>query len=281
MLYYWYSFAIFFTLHLPLSISYQFATGLAYCAYFFNRRLRQTIQSHLANLIQATGQPLDINRVTKDSLVNFFKYLVDFFRVPLLTKEYIKANIPIYGIENLDNAIAQGKRIIILSGHIGNWELGAIVMAKLGYRITTIALDHRNPRVNKLFLYRRKSAGVRVFPPSITAVRECYQALEINRLVGLLGDLEFGTGGLELDWLGETLRVPKGPAMLARRTGAVVIPVVMIRQKDDQLVIYIDTPIPPDITDNPEKDIMINTRKYLAALGKYIQQYPDQWYRFR
>ena len=281
MLYFWYSLAIFITLHLPRSVSYIIAIWFANLVYIFNRKLRRTVSSHINNFIQSTQSSQDVNQLTKETLANFFKYLVDFFRVPLLTQEYISENIPIYGKEHLDAAITAGKKIIILTGHIGNWELGAIAVAKLGYQITAIALDHPDPRVNKLFLERRISAGLKVFPPGLTGIRECYKALESNQLVALVGDVEFGTGGIELDWLGERIRVPKGPAMMARRTGAVVLPAVMVRQQDDQLVIYIDPPIISQKTDNLEEDILVNTKRYLNALEKYIQQYPDQWYRFR
>ncbi|MCX7919087.1 MAG: lysophospholipid acyltransferase family protein [bacterium] len=281
MLYFWYSIAIFITLRLPLKLCYQIATLLAYLCYLFNFRLRRIIRQHQQFLLQATKQNLNINTLTRNTIVNFFKYLVDFFRVPKLTQEYIRLHIPIYGKEYLDNAIAEGKRIIFLSGHFGNWELGAIVVAKLGYRMTVIALDHPDKRVNKLFLYRRKLAGIKVFSPNLTGVRECYRALEAKRLVGLIGDLEFGPGGIELEWFGEKVRVPKGPAMLARRTDAVVIPAVMIRQPNDKLEIHLDPPIESQKTDNPEADIVANTKAYLTALGKYIERYPDQWYRFR
>lgn len=281
MLYYWYSLAIFVSLHIPRSISYKIATCAAYLVYLFNGKLRRTISLHINSFIQSTQSSQDANQLTKETLVNFFKYLVDFFRVPLLTQEYISENIPIYGKENLDNAIAAGKKIVILAGHIGNWELGAIATSKLGYRITSLALDHPNPRVNQLFLNRRKSAGMQVYPLNLAGIRKCYKALDSGRIIGLMGDLEFGSGGVELDWFGEKVRVPKGPAMIARRIGAVVIPGVMIRQQDDRLVIYFDSPIEPEITNNPESDILNNTQRYLTALGKYIQQYPNQWYRFR
>jgi KDO2-lipid IV(A) lauroyltransferase len=281
MLYLWYSIAIFISLRLPLSVNYRLARWLAHLVYLFNPKLRRTLQQHLRYQLQATNRNDKVNTLAKNTVVNFFKYLVDFFQVPKLTKEYISSHIPIYGKEHLDTAIADRKRIIILSGHIGNWELGAIAVAKLGYRMTVIALDHPDRKVNKLFLYRRKSAGIKVFPPSIPGIRECYKALETRRIVGLVGDLEFGTGGVELDWFGEKVRVPKGPAMISRRTGAVVLPAVMVRQPNNKLAIYIDRPIESQKTDNPEADILANVKTYCAALGKFVEQYPDQWYRFR
>jgi phosphatidylinositol dimannoside acyltransferase len=281
MLYYGYSFAIFIALHLPLSIGYKIATVFANLAYLFNRKLRRTISSHIQHLIQSTQLTLDTEQLTKETLINFFKYLVDFFRIQLLTPEYITRNIPIYGKEYLDTALAESKKVIILTGHIGNWESGALVLSRLGYRFTSLALDHPNPRVNQLFKERRKSAGLQVYPLNLAGIRECYKALNSGRIVALLGDLEFGSGGVELDWFGEKVRVPKGPAMIARRAGAVVIPAVMVREKDDRLVIYMAEPMTARITDNPEQDIIEDTRRYLAVFGKFIKQYPNQWYRFR
>jgi KDO2-lipid IV(A) lauroyltransferase len=281
MLYYEYSLAIFIAQHLPLSINYKFATLVAHLIYLYNRRLRQTIQSHLNHFIQSAQLPLDANRLTKETLINFYKYLVDFFRVSRLTQDYVTRNIPIHGKEYLDTALTEGKKVVILTGHIGNWELGAIALSKLGYRFTSLALDHPNPRVNRLFQERRKSVGMQVYPLNLAGIRECYKALNSGRIVALLGDLEFGSGGIELDWFGEKVRVPKGPAMIARRTGAVVIPAVMVREEDDHLAIYMAEPMTAQITDNPEQDVIEDTKRYLDVFGKFIQQYPNQWYRFR
>jgi Kdo2-lipid IVA lauroyltransferase/acyltransferase len=281
MLYYGYKLAIFIVLHLPLSVCYKIATLVANLIYLFNRRLRQTIQSHITHLIQSAQLPLDVNRLSKETLINFYKHLVDFLRVSRLTQDYVSKYIPIHGKGYLDTAIAEGKKVIILTGHIGNWEIGAIALAKLGYRITSLALAHPDPRVNRLFIDRRKDAGMQVYPLNLAGIRECYKALESGRIVGLLGDLEFGSGGIELDWFGEKVRIPKGPAMLARRTGAVVIPAVMVREKDDHLVIYIAEPMTARITDNPEQDVIADAKRYLEVFSKFILQYPNQWYRFR
>ncbi|MFB3894876.1 MAG: lysophospholipid acyltransferase family protein [bacterium] len=281
MLYYGYKLAIFLAIHLPLAVSYKLASLIANLIYLFNHRLRVTIQSHISHLVQSTQLPLDADRLTKETLVNFYKYLVDFFRVSRLTADYVSQHIPIHGKEYLDTAIAEGKKIVILTGHIGNWELGAVALSKLGYRFTSLALDHPDPRVNRLFQKRRKSAGIQVYPLNITGIRECYKALESGRIVALLGDLEFGTGGIDMDWFGEKVKVPKGPAMLARRTGAIVIPAVMVREKDDQLAIYIAPPMIPQKTDNPEQDIINDAKRYLEVFSQFIIKYPNQWYRFR
>jgi KDO2-lipid IV(A) lauroyltransferase len=210
-----------------------------------------------------------------------------------MDKEYIERNIRVEGIKNFDKALAMGKGVIVLTAHIGNWELGGVAIAQLGYDLWVVALEHKDKKVNDFFDGQRNSKGIKVVPFN-KAVRQSLNLLKENRLLGLVGDRDFTKdGGIVIDFFGKPTSFPKGPAALALKTGAAIVPGFMIRNPDDSFTLKIEPPIPVSsypkqknpgdnsFTKMSEKDLQELTKRYTIIIEDYIKKYPDQWYVFR
>jgi KDO2-lipid IV(A) lauroyltransferase len=211
---------------------------------------------------------------------NFAKYLVDFFCFSKLDYENIKKNVKIENVHYIDDALANGKGAITLTAHIGNWELGGVVIALLGYPFWVVALPHKYKKVDNFFNFQRESKGVKVIPLG-KAVRLSLDVLKENKVLALLGDRDFSEKGLALEFFGRPAIFPQGPAAISLKTGAKLIPGFMLRNPDDTFTLKFERPLELISTGDKNKDLISLTTQYKNVFEDYIRRYPDQWYVFR
>lgn len=278
--YYLYKFGQFLTNRLPLSLSYKFARLISLCHYYCSASDRKAVSNNLRTIC---GTDKNINALTKEVFVNFGMYLVEFFRMgKMLDPRFIEQNVRIEHMDRLDQVLSKGKGAILLTAHLGNWEYGGVLLSKLGYPFTAVALPHKERPVNDLFNYQRESQGVTIVPTNI-AVRKCLESLKENKLIALVGDRDFGNHGEVMDFLGRKAVIPKGAAIFSGKTGAPIIPIFLVRHKDGKFVLFLEDPIyPPVIEDWVEKEnLFCVMKKYLVVIEQKIRQYPTQWLMFR
>lgn len=276
----------FIALNTPLKIGYAIAVFVADIQYFFAFRDKNTVKKNL-KVIFPDKTDKEIKDISRRMFENFGKYLVDFFRFSKLDQGYIKKNIKIENIDYFNQALSKGKGVIVLTAHLGNWELGGVVVALLGYPFWVVALPHKNKKVDEFFNNQRQSKGIHVIPFG-KAARQCLSLLRENKMIALVGDRDFSEKGLVLDFFGKKTHFPLGPAAFAIKTGAVIVPGFMFRNSDDSFTLRIEEPIefkpkadiigPQEITD---KDMNNVIGQYINIFERYIKERPDQWYMFR
>lgn len=153
----------FIALCLPLKIAYKIAVFLSYLHYIFAARDRRIAKENI-KVIFPEKSDREIKRIRIKMFRNFAKYLVDFFRFSKLDIEYIKRNIKVENIHYIDEVLSHGKGAITVTAHLGNWELGGVVIALLGYPFWVVALPHKYIKVDNFFNFQRESNGVKVIP---------------------------------------------------------------------------------------------------------------------
>jgi KDO2-lipid IV(A) lauroyltransferase len=284
----------FIALCLPLKVVYKIAVFFSDIHYIFADKDRAAVTANLKAIFPEKSD-LEIRRIKIRIFRNFAKYLVDFFRLSKLDKEYIKYNLRVENPHYFDQALSSGKGVIVLSAHIGNWELGGVLIALLGYDLWVVALEHKYKKINDFFDSQRKSKGVNVIPFN-KSVRQSINILKENKLLALVGDRDFTKeGGIVIDFFGKPTSFPKGPAALSLKTGAAIVPGFMVRNEDDSFTLKIHPPIystlreeKPHGSDNEksftrmsEKDLQELSNRYKIIIEDYIKKYPEQWYVFR
>ena len=265
---------------LPARTAYASAVFISDIHYTFSKTDRAAVR---ANLTAITGSDVP-DAMVREVFRNFGRYLVDFFTLTQkLTPAYIRDHVEYVRMERLKEVLKKGKGGIIISAHIGNWEMASCLVSAMRYPLSIIALSHKDPRVNALFNHQREFFGTTVFPTT-TAVRRCLEQLRANRLIALLVDRDFGASGMSMDFLGRKAMIPKGAALFALKTGAPLLPVVFVRKDngDFQFVFYepIEPPVVPEdgITD---EILSAFISRYLHVVEGMIRQYPAQWLIFR
>ncbi|MCX5699085.1 MAG: lysophospholipid acyltransferase family protein [Candidatus Omnitrophica bacterium] len=277
--YYIYRFGQFLALTLPLRLVYFLAAFLAQGYYFFAFGDRRSVKANLRVIFpKITNRQL--RKISRMVFRNFAKYLVDFFRFEKLNRQYIDKNIKLENLRYFDEALAKGKGVVVLTAHLGNWELGGVVIAQLGYPFWVVALPHKNKKVNEFFDAQRNSKGVKVIAMG-KAVRSCITAIRNNQMVALVGDRDFTEKGVIVDFFGRPTHFPQGPAALSLMTGASIVPGFMLRNPDDSFTLRIEKPLEFTPTGDKAKDLADLIKVYKVIIEDYIRKYPEQWYVFR
>jgi len=266
---------------LPENISKAIVKIFVDIKYLFSWRDKRVVKE---NLRQILPEDRDISKKAKEVFLNFGKYLYEFFKMEYFaSREFIDNNVDMHNIDILDRVIEKGKGGILLTGHFGNWELGAAVVSLMGYSLSAVALPHNENSVNNIFNSKRNKLGITVISANM-AIRKCLATLRKNQFVAIAGDRDFSSNGEILDFLGKKVMMPIGPALFSQKTGAAIIPSFFMRERNHKFSLSFCDPIFPDeVSDNLEgKDKMISIMKrYLAVVEDKIKQYPTQWLIFR
>ncbi|MDP8229973.1 MAG: lysophospholipid acyltransferase family protein [Candidatus Gorgyraea atricola] len=265
---------------LPLKVVYWLAERFADIHYCISKKDREAVTENLSTVLKKdiAGSRVLARKVFR----NFGLYLVDFFRIPKLNKENIDRNVKIEGLENIDKALKENKGAIILSCHIGNWEIAGVAVGIKGYDISAVTLNHRHDRINDFFIKQREENGMKVIGMS-SVMRGCIRTLLRNGMLALVGDRDFTDSGVTLEFFGVPTSIPKGPAALSLKTGSPIIPGFCIRHDRFSYKLIFEKPIEikkiPGMTE--EEMIKRATESFVPVMEKYIKAYPEQWLVFR
>jgi KDO2-lipid IV(A) lauroyltransferase len=266
-------------LALPLGACYRLAEWVGTMRCCLSRSDREAVLGNL-NVIMPLSTSRERQFTACRVFVNFCKYLVDFLRSSRVDRHFVSTHSELVHLSRLKQALGRGRGVIIVTAHLGNWELGGGVLSRNGYPIHAVALPHKFPPTDRFFNYQRQLMGVTIIPTGV-AVKRCFSLLKEKKIVAMLGDRDFSGGGCETDFLGARAIVPRGPVVFARKTGALLLPMFGVRQKDESLRIIIEEPIDPwDDRDRP-RDEAVLLKETVAVIESYVREYPDQWYLFQ
>jgi len=209
---------------------------------------------------------------------NFAQCILETTRLMHAPKERIVAGVAIEGEEHLKCALAKDKGVIALSAHLGNFTILGPRLAAAGYPFTAIVKQPRDRRFAELMDGYRARVGVGTISakPRRDAARGILRALRANYIVLVISD-EFKSGGVPVEFFGVPSLAPRGPATLALRTGAAVVPMYVTRDTADRLTLHIDPEITLVQTGDLESDVAANTVVFTRHLEAMIRRYPDQW----
>ncbi len=279
--YYLYRIAYSIARALPLRVAYAIAVFFADCHYLLSFTDRRSVRANLQAILKSDHVP---SGMVRDVFRNFGKYLAEFFTMTqFLNDDFMKTKVHLTGTENLNEVLKYGKGGIVVSAHLGNWEMAGGVMSLLGYPMSVVALSHRDPRVNKFFNDQREFFGTTVIPTT-TAIRLCMQHAQANRLVALLSERDFSEHGLVMDFLGKPTRIPKGAALFSLKTGAPVIPCFFMRGAKGDFIARYEKPIyPPAAVRGKVSDEELGRMivRYTGVIEEQIRKDPAQWLMFR
>ncbi len=265
----------------PRKFAFCLAVFISDLQYHFSKIDRYAVKANLEHVLRE-GQ--DIDHTAREIFRNFGCYLVEFFLMrKLVTPEFIRDCVSIEGLNHLDKAMDHQKGVIVLSAHLGNWELGAACLSTLGYPVHAVALPHKQQLVNDLFNAQREAKGITIIPSHL-AVRQCLKTLREAKVVAIVGDRDFKGGGKPMDFLGKTALIPRGAAALSLKTQSPILPVFFTRENDGFYKLVICDAISPGVNTNISKEEDIENhmmKKIVHVIEKKIKQNPSQWMMFR
>ena len=262
---------------IPKSWALQLGRGIGLISYYLIKKRREIALKNLQIAFGSQRTSAQRREICKASFINVGKTCVEFLRFPTLSAENIWNAVTVEGKENLDAALAGGKGAIVFLAHFGNWELLSLVYgALIPDRAKAIAFPLKNDLLNAYIWQRREQLSLKLIPRK-RAVRETLRALKNNEAVGFFADQNAGPEGIFVEFLGKSASAARGPAVLARKTGAPLLFSLAIRQPDDQHHVYISSPIYTEPSEDFEQDVELYTTHMLKQLETYIHKYPAQW----
>ncbi len=245
--------------------------ALAYVAAGDARRLT------LSNLTLAYGHeksPSALRKLARSVFPELGRNVVDVARLSGITAKNLDELVHAEGLGHLNSAYAQGKGVVAVSAHLGNFELMGSYLALKGFSVTVVAAPLFDPRLDRLLLQNRERGGLNVVDRD-RAAPAVLRALKKGHVVGLLADQDTRGAGVMVPFFGSPARTPTGPAILADRAGAPIVPMAIRRQPDDTHLITISPPIPP--AGRSPAAVEKITSLFTAELEVFIRKAPAQW----
>ncbi|HEV8633388.1 MAG TPA: lysophospholipid acyltransferase family protein [Chloroflexota bacterium] len=267
---------------MPLQLSYTIATAIADLAFACWRGVRVRTIENMRWVVGPSADPGRAVELARGALRNYGKYIVEFLRFPWMAHDEIARSVEIRGVEHLHAAMAQGKGAIAIGFHIGNIDLGAAVLAQIGYPVNVVVDRFDPPELDALIQRQREAKGLKLIPFD-DAPRRSLRALRRNEVLALLIDKPSPPDGVVVRFFGGEIALPGGAAVLALRTGAPVVPCCVFRRPGGRFIAEVAPAVLPDRlqTGDSQRDIQTITQRLVETLEGWVRRYPDQWYPFR
>ncbi len=269
----------FLSCFLPSGAAYWVAKRLADLFFLMPiGKYRLYKEAALYNVSLILGRSTDDPRVRKTVVGiyrNFAKYLREFLWLPGLDRNRFFRLVTPLGIENLDFALSKRKGAILLSTHFGNWEWGGISLTLPGYKVNFLVRAHKNKKTDRLFNNIREKMGIKVIP--LARLKEGIKVLKRNEILAMLAD-ENLEHTVKAKLFGHEVDIPSGPFRLARRTGAMIIPAFMIRDRwNGRQKGIIEIPLEVKGGQSEEGDLQEAINHFIQIVEDYLRYYPDHW----
>lgn len=278
----------FFSTLIPRSIQKFFSVVVGDLFYLQMPERREYVRRNIEGVSRGRWPEAKIEVLTRKTFQNYGQYLLDYMVMhrldPSNKDRWVEEEV---GGDHMIEALQGGKGVICITPHLGNWEMGGLLFSFKGGRLNVLTLDERDLDTKSFREEMRKRRGIKniyINPKddSPMAVIDAVKALRNNEIVAMLGDRIETQKTMTFDFFGKRTLFPIGVAILAMATGAPVLPVFVVMEKNRKYRGIIETPIHFDAASREDREAVI--RKGMEELIKkfeaYIEKYPDQWYNF-
>jgi phosphatidylinositol dimannoside acyltransferase len=247
-----------------------------------NPERRQMIERHLRR-VDPKLRGLRLRQASRDAFDYYARYWIESFRLPTLSRRTVAAGLRTDGYEHVVDCLAEGRGVILALPHLGGWEWAGRWIADQGHRITVVVERLDPPELFDWFVELRSKLGMNVVPLGPGAAASVAKALADNHIVCLLCDRDLQRSGPEVEFFGERTRLPGGPATLALRTGAALLPTaVYFTDRLDGHLGYVRPPMHVERSEGRLRaDVERVTQDLAEELELLIRRAPAQWHLFQ
>lgn len=262
---------------LPRSVARSLGAAIGRAAYLAIPRLRRVGYRNLS--LAFPNLPLrERRRILRTLYRNLGWQLAEFCQMPRYTLDRASQFIRYQGLEHYLQARDLGRGVLVLTGHLGAWELSSFYHSLAGYPMSMVIRRLDNPLVDRLVNRIRCLHGNRVLHKNDFA-RGLIAAMRAGETVGVLMDTNMTPPqGVFVDFFGHPACTASGVARVALRTGAAVVPGFLLWEPGEaRYVLHFLPPLQLAATGDEERDAVANTQLFTDVLEQVIRQYPEQW----
>jgi Kdo2-lipid IVA lauroyltransferase/acyltransferase len=221
--------------------------------------------------------PPEIRHIARRCYRHFGALMAEFSRIPLLDPALARELVQTQGYEVLEAALSSGKGAVVVTGHLGNWELMGASGAVLGYPVNYVVTGQENELVEQMMDDLRRSAGVRIIKRR-EALKQVIKTLRGNGLVAIVSDQDAHESGAFVPFFGRLASTPRGAAIFCQRTGAALIFGESYRQGKGPLKVIYEFLDQTNLPADREAAVQELVRRYTARLEAAVRRHPEQWF---
>ena len=267
--------------HTPPTLRYGAARVLGRLAYAAGRGRRKQALENYAGIVHEPVWSPAVRRTARESMVGYAKLLADFMLLPSLSPEQIDAMVDWDGFENIERALAQRRGAIVVTPHYGNWDIAAAAAVRKGLTLTAVTEHFGDNALNQRVVAARERIGMKVVPLSVAAGKAVLTALRQGEVVALVCDLPPREGRtVTVRVCGQDAVVPAGPALLALKTGAPVVPIICQRRANNRYLLEVQRQIEFAPSGDRDRDVQALAQAIMDRFEPTLLAAPEQWYLF-
>ncbi len=237
---------------------------------------RQRTIRHLTLAFGGEKSPAEIHLLAHRVYRHFATVLADTMRLPVILRQGINTLITTSGMHHLDQALAAGRGVLMITGHFGNWELLGAWLAHNGYPLRVVGAPLENPGLDKIVVEMRNQAGYTNIARG-ESTRDIVRSLRQGSAIGMLIDQDTKVHGTFVRFFGQLAHTPTGPVLLAKKFGSPIVPIFMHLLDDFSYRIECGPPVTLENSGDEKRDLIVNTQKCSDAYEEVIRRFPEQW----
>lgn len=263
---------------LPRFLAVRIALLLGKLAFRLNNRQRLRLIENYRHILGPDAPEKKILQTARQAFENMAIFYADLLRIPVMKKR--AALLGELNRKQFDRVLSKGKGAILVTGHIGNWDLAGVFLTALGYPLSAVVEPVPGGWM-KTFNRYRKALAMETIP--IPERYRIIQALEKKRILALVADRDLTGRGIICPAFDAKRSFPKGPAVYSLRYNIPIVIGYFVRQSTKNRPPYlgvISGPIEFNPTGDLDADIVSLTQIIAQNLNQIIKQYPEQWLVF-
>ncbi len=221
--------------------------------------------------------------VARRSYTHFGREAVATFRMAGMTRAALRKRTTLRGEELLRAAVREGRGVVAVSAHLGNWEMAGAAVAAHGYPMDIVVARQRNARFDRYLTGARERLGVGIIPRG-EAPRGVLRALGAGRVIGITGDQDARSAGIFTHFFGRPASTARGPAVLGMRAGALIITLIVIREPGwrPRYTVHLEPlagQLPVDTPRGGGRDEMAAaiTQSFTTRIEHWVRTHPEQY----
>ena len=236
------------------------------------------LQNYAAVLRLPPDHP-DVHHTARRAFQNYGCMLADFTQIAALTREDLLERVTYLHLDRIDRALERGRGVILALPHMGSWDMAGAGAGVIGYDVHAVA-EQFPGSLNAAVVATREYFGLKVIPLGRAAVARLIEVLGRNGVAALLTDIAHGRG-VEVEMFERRVELAAGPASLALRTGAALLPVSVWSTGPSRYTGAVEPELTIEATGRRKEDIRALSQRLADVFERLIRAHPDQWYAFR
>ncbi|MEC4686670.1 MAG: lysophospholipid acyltransferase family protein [Nitrospirota bacterium] len=264
---------------LPLRLALRVGSLIGVIGYFVWGSRRRIAVDNISHAIRAgfIDNSVPVTELVKEHFRNLGMSAVEIARIYHGFGSRILDRIEVEGLDNYQRAREKGMGILLITGHCGNWELLALAVSCKVSPVGAVARPINNPYLNSLIERVRKRYGNSVIYKK-GALRAIISRLRKGGAVGILIDQSvLPAEGVVVEFLGRPAWTIKSPSLIARKTGASVVPVFIRRRDNGSHVVEIHPEVELSDAEDLERAVLEDTKRFTSFVERYIVKNPTEW----